>query len=544
MFRDWILIPILAMAAAAQSTPPTVQAEFRVNGTMVDAVHDELLPDIEVSIALINTDIPLRTVITGPDGRFEFGRLAPAKYTLTARGRGYLRQGYEQHQFLSTGIVTGAGLESENLVFRLKPEATISGTVTDEFNEPVRSAYVLLFSAGMPDAPQVVLLRIKAETDDAGYFHFRHLPEGKYWLVVFGRPWYARNDTDGEEQTDEQPSSDSLGGSIDRHHAELDVAYQTRYYTNATDPSQATPIVLKSGERATADFHLFAVPAARLKIRGVPAFANAPGPLILREQIFSSSRRVASQSIDQDGLELTGLAPGRYLLEFPPQAADGLPQQQLIDLVSDMEVGPGEGAKFVSTVSGAIQLEGEKGLCERCFVHLVSLPSAETFGAQSTSKGFQISGGVRPGRYVVWVSKAEGYLVKDFTAVGARVIGTQLEIPPGATVQLTVVMTQKYYTVEGVALRDGKPVSEAEVILVPDDPVNDLALFRRDQSDSDGTFALLRVLPGSYTVVAITDSWDLEWTNPAVLKSYLARGVRVEVQPEGKHQIRVPVQMK
>jgi len=36
-------------------------------------------------------------------------------------------------------------------------------------------------------------------------------------------------------------------------------------------------------------------------------------------------------------------------------------------------------------------------------------------------------------------------------------------------------------------------------------------LVRRDQSDSDGIFTLHSVVAGQYTVVAISDGWDLEW---------------------------------
>jgi hypothetical protein len=36
-------------------------------------------------------------------------------------------------------------------------------------------------------------------------------------------------------------------------------------------------------------------------------------------------------------------------------------------------------------------------------------------------------------------------------------------------------------------------------------------LFRRDQSDLDGTFSLHGVIPGTYTVVAIDNGWDLDW---------------------------------
>jgi len=57
--------------------------------------------------------------------------------------------------------------------------------------------------------------------------------------------------------------------------------------------------------------------------------------------------------------------------------------------------------------------------------------------------------------------------------------------------------------VEGVAQRSGKPAPAAMVVLVPDDPEANLELFRRDQSDLDGSFALAQVVPGTYTILAI-----------------------------------------
>jgi hypothetical protein len=64
-------------------------------------------------------------------------------------------------------------------------------------------------------------------------------------------------------------------------------------------------------------------------------------------------------------------------------------------------------------------------------------------------------------------------------------------------------------------------------------------LFRRDQSDSDGTFALRAVLPGDYRVVAVAEGWDLEWTNPAELSSYLAGGIKVRVERTGSYHVQV-----
>jgi Carboxypeptidase regulatory-like domain len=539
MFRECVLIAVLTLAAAAQPVPQTNQSRFRISGTVVDSVRGEFLPNIEVSIVSNRAEAPLQTMITGPDGRFEFAGLASAKFGLAARGLGYQQQNYEAHGNYTTAIVTSPGLESENIVFRLKPESTISGTVTDEFNDPVQSAEVLLFVAHK-EGPRVILPKHKTTTTVSGHFYFSPLWEDNYYLVVIGHPWYAQNEPDSDEP---QPSSGEHSG--DRHpeqqpHSQLDVAFQTTYYVNATEPEQATPIPLKPGEHVTVDLHLFAVPAVRLKVRGVPAFENAPGSLKLSEQIFSYSRQVVSHGIDQDGTELTGLAPGNYVLEYPPQGSSP-PQQQPLDLVSDTEIGPGEGSKVVSTVMGTVQLDNEEQ-CQRCVVRLVNRSSYQGIDAQSTSKGFQIEGGVRPGGYLVGVLKQEGYVIKDVIAVGAHLVGTELEIPAGTAVRLTIIMTKHCGSINGVALRDGKPVGGTPVYLVPDDPLHNFTLFRYDQSDSDGTFELQRVLPGSYTVIAVADRWDLDTTNPSMFKPYLDKGIKMQVQADTNYQAKVAVQ--
>ena len=107
---------------------------------------------------------------------------------------------------------------------------------------------------------------------------------------------------------------------------------------------------------------------------------------------------------------------------------------------------------------------------------------------------------------------------------------------------IVAVATRGIGQVDGVALRDGQPFAGAMIILVPHDTAHNSPLFRRDQSDSDGTFTLPNVVPGQYTVVAIMNGWDLEWGNPAVLQPYLKGGEAVQVPGEGKLQIKVQVQ--
>jgi hypothetical protein len=74
------------------------------------------------------------------------------------------------------------------------------------------------------------------------------------------------------------------------------------------------------------------------------------------------------------------------------------------------------------------------------------------------------------------------------------------------------------------------------ILLVPENAEMNLPKFRRDQSDSDGTFALRDVLPGCYRMLAIDDGWELEWANLSLLKNRLEHAQKIEVQPNKTYQ--------
>jgi hypothetical protein len=139
------------------------------------------------------------------------------------------------------------------------------------------------------------------------------------------------------------------------------------------------------------------------------------------------------------------------------------------------------------------------------------------------------------------MSNAPEFFVARFAAVGAKVSGRSIEIGSEQPVQLSVEVGAGMGSIEGVALRNGKPTGGVMIMLVPQDFENESPLLRRDQSDSDGTFTLSAV-PGQYTLVAVENGWDQEWANPSVVKMWLKAGEPGEVAPNGKYTIKVNVQ--
>ena len=89
--------------------------------------------------------------------------------------------------------------------------------------------------------------------------------------------------------------------------------------------------------------------------------------------------------------------------------------------------------------------------------------------------------------------------------------------------------------VEGFAMKVEKGKAEkgasgVMVLLIPRDPAAFPNLVRRDQSDTDGSFAIRDVAPGEYTAIALENAWDLDWTRTEVLARYLTAGIPVSVK--------------
>jgi hypothetical protein len=102
-----------------------------------------------------------------------------------------------------------------------------------------------------------------------------------------------------------------------------------------------------------------------------------------------------------------------------------------------------------------------------------------------------------------------------------------------------VIVTGAEMRIEGFAKKNGRGAAGAMMVLLPRNTAQWKALTRRDQSDSDGSFAFRDVAPGEYTVVAIEDGWPLDWSSPRVMERYLQAGTNVAVSGNAGKLVRL-----
>jgi hypothetical protein len=525
--------------ATAQNPPQS----FKIAGTVVNAITGAPLARVHISIADTRARMQRIEALTGEDGHFEFSPLRSGKYALQGTKRGYITAGYDQHEQYSTAIVTGPDFSTDKLVFRLMPMAVISGHVMDESGEPVRNAQIGLFGENHSGGMNRVSHMNVVTADDRGYFEFSLLPPGTYFVSANAKPWYAvyPNPRPGSNSTQKIPP-------------ELNVAYPTTYYGGATDSEGATPLALKGGDHKEIDLRLVAVPALRLVFHvpveqpaeGQPAQRGYFANIVLQKRVFDSPdfTQQQTQMVEPGVFEVTGVAPGRYDVAINSNlGVQGMQQLGEMNLTRDgQDLGATEGQP-TATLKVQLKTSEDEPLPKQYFLALRNSHDKIVGGQRGDVSGEVTLETVRPGQYGIVVfpmGPGKLYSVVHLSSGTTALPGREVELQPGANLEVTAELATGEERIDGVVQKNGKPLAGVMVALVPNNPEANVDLFRRDQSDYDGTFSLQSVIPGAYTVVAVEDAWGFEWLKAGVLARYVQHGQQVIIGEKMRGTLHLP----
>ncbi len=528
-----VLLSALSLMAHAQSG----RGSYRISGRVVSSITGDALASTRVELLPTSGAEWVKAALTLKDGKFAFERLAPGKYQLYAERGGFARQGFDEHRggFLSA-IVVGPGIDSENLVFRLQPGATITGIVSDEYGEVVRDAQVMLFRREVRNGKLGTYPVGQALSDDRGIYKFSPLMAGTYYVMLSARPWYAQNAMRFGPRMN--PYRKLPGSETDEA---LNVAFPLTFFSDTTDLTSASAINLRTGELLRGDFNLRSVQAITIRIN---VMKGPQPPVALTQRIFDDFElhtQGMQRSSSGDTLVISGFAPGRYLVKVEAQRETDPERSQMMDLYSDTTVDLGRiTGEATASITGLAHAEGVS-----LKDPILMFRNLETGDIQRDRVGedgkFKLEA-IPAGKYEVSVANSASVYLANMAASNAKVSGRTLDIPAGADVRVAIILAKGVGEIKGTAIRDDRGLSGTMVLLVPENPGEHASLFRRDQSDSDGTFTLSQVVPGRYTLLAIENGWELEWTDMKAMQPYLAKGQSVQVEPNGKYDLKVAVQ--
>jgi len=527
---------VLAQTHASPARPQAAPKLYRIAGTVTNPLSGEPVPRATVSLMDEDSRETLQSAETDAEGHFALGSVPAGKYPLCVAQRGYLASCFDEHENFSSAIVTGEDQDTEHIPFQLRPGAMVHGVVTDDAGEPVQNAHVMLFeksnSGGLGER---FLSTISGTTDDQGGFEFWDLAPGTYFVAVQATPWFALHPSLAANASADQASAAKA----------LDVAYATTFFDGVTDQAAATAVPLRSGDHVELSVALHAVPAVHVLAHSAPDAApnRFRPPDQFTQTIFGQEESIAAQMArpgpaGSGQMEYFGMAPGHY------SVTQGDPPRLI---------------EFDATGSGTLDLDAATGLATTRVTMKVrmsgtaTVPSPVRLILRSDSdssreiRGLWAGDGkiqfeaVPPGLWTVFPQNqgSKTFGVVSIQNDGAARPDSRIEVKD-RPLSLTVTLARGATAVNGFAMVDKKGVAGAMIVLVPQDPAANPALFRRDQSDSDGSFSLKDAVPGSYTVVAIEDGWELDWAHPEVIRRYLSLGVPVTIPDASPKVLHLP----
>jgi len=545
-----LLAALLALTSHSPAQTPAA-ATYRIAGHIVSAADGRPLQHASVRMLETGDYKLIGSTTAAEDGAFSFPNLKAGTYVIEGAAPGYLTARYDEHTGYNTAIITGAGVDTESLVFKLAHKASISGRVADQNGDPIRGANITVYRDSRDNILPAITRYSSASTDDTGAYELIDLPPGRYFLSVTATPWYA---------TRPQPLRESDGlGVVPRIDPSLDVAYPITFYPDVTDSSQASPIVLRAGDQPEINFRLNAVSAMSISITSpedhspiLPGQANEQIARNRRMQdrpqyqvfkkVFDSLEQVPSDMrVNETGFNLVGLPPGQYVLREFSQQPNHVDHSINVNLYeAALQLDPARGQELANLNVELKPPEGSKS-DERLLIDLLRAGSTQVINPQGANKGVFEFRGIDPGDYDVrvYLGNNAGF-VASLLSAGKPLPTKRLHLTAGSNISITVIAAQASGTLRGFAKKDGKPAPGAMILLLPADPAERTRQTWRDQSDLDGSSQLTAIPPGKYRLLAIQDAWELDLQREGALDHYLPLATPITVPGTGDTALKLP----
>jgi len=496
----------------------------------------------KVSLALVSADGSRRAYAATSDteGRFAFRSVRPGRYQLIGERVGFVRQHYNAgRNSLQGAIITlQPGQDLSGLVFRLTPQAVLTGRVTDEDGDPLQGVTVQVLRYRYASGRRQLTPAGAASTNDLGEYRLANLMPGGYYLCASTR------------RADFTPAEPAEPGAQPREEA-----YAPLCYPAALDISHATPLQLVAGaELQGMDLRLAKRPVVRVRGKVVDAARGTPAQNVLvtlaprSGGLFDAfNRRMTTVRGQEGSFEIRGVLPGSYVLTLSRlQGRQGIAFRQPLEVgrsdIDGLVLGLGEPQQL----RGVVRVEqGEPAGLER--VRLALIPSEDgasgTYNASVKADGAFELPHVGPDKYLIRAfNLPENVYLKAARAGNTEVLEFGLDLTSGASPgPLEIVLSTASGAVAGlVSDGQGRPAPAATVTLLPESRRRHLPhLHLSVATDQNGSFLLRGVAPGDYRLFAWEDIEAGAWQDPEYLRPFENQGVAVTVRENGQESVQL-----
>lgn len=463
---------VIALAAGESATgiDATLSPDATISGK-VTAEGGAPLSDINV-YARSTDSAYAESAITAEDGTYSVPGLPAGDYKLEfyAYGQNYETQWYDNQDSEAEADILSvtAGQERTGVDAVLRPDATVSGTVSAAGGEPLASIAVDVRSteSGLSES---------AETDPDGHYTVEGLPAGEYTVQFVPNGLY----------------------------------YADRWYDEKESEAEATALTLTSGEaKVGVDAHLDRTAAA---IKGSVTDGHGQ-PLAGLEVVVTEGEGgiVGTATTAADGTYVVdGLQAGTYKVEFESGSANLLPQFYAeqgsaatatpVAVASDSVVGHIDAVmRPGATIAGTVKAVDGTPLSG---VEVSVFDASGAFMQAVTSEGdgsYALSS-LSAGTYTVsFEPTGSDYVGQFYDEAAESATATPIVLAAGATREGIDARLAEGATVEGTvtAAAGGAPLEGVELHLQPTGGGPGGSTI----TNSEGKYAVTGLRPGGYTV--------------------------------------------
>jgi hypothetical protein len=469
---------------------------------------------------------------TDGEGRFEIRDLLGGRYNLSASKAGYVMMSYGQRRPQQPGTVLEIldGTTVEKLAFSLPRGGVISGTVLDEFGDPVAGAQVNALQFRYGAGGRRLMPSNSGQTDDRGSFRIYGLAPGEYYVSAVLRAPQEMMFTPG--------SANSVTG------------YSPTYYPGTPNPAEAGRITVRAAQEAS-NISMALISARLARISG-KAMNSRGAPIVQGMVMAQPSDRMTmgiitpSMTSADGSFQLVGLPPGTYQLTLRPRGPQAGRDAEFANMRLTVGSADVDGL-LLTTAPGAIArgiITTDEGVPPPLQPEQISLLARslnpEPFfgpGANTTVNAdwtFEMTGLSDVLLVTGSVAQNPDWMIKAVFHDSVDVSDTPIEFVPGRTVEgLNVVLTRRLTQVSGQVLGErNAPDTDATVLFFSESQDRwgvGSRYLRTARPNQDGRYTLRGLPPHDYLAVAVKDMEPGQFMDPEFLESIRSQAVRISL---------------
>ncbi len=533
----------LAFLLNAQDEPDPKQLAA-IEGRAVDSLSGTPLRRVKLTLRLIPTAAttaaapvmpPSIAAETADDGTFRIDKLDPGTYMLNAERQGYVRATYTTSPKLtgSTPIRLSEGQEMKELLFKLIPQAVLTGRVLDEEGEPVAGVPIALVRSMETPEGQRLMPATTSTSNDQGEFRLAGIGPGRFFLQAMPRNMQAMMG----ELPARQASGERLATPVPTFYpGVLDMASSQPFNFVAGQTISNVDLPLKKALTYSARGKVIP-PSRDVRLMVYPAES---GTLYFQQPMMVPMRPDGSFSAG-------ALQAGRY--HFILMATMGgsrivgrIPVTVDKEDIEGLELTPSP----LPPLNGRIKIEGDltsynqsqpKPLDFSAF-RLQLMPAAQSpFGFANASVNEE-------GEFTIATPSYENYrpmifptpqnmYLKSIKTGTTEILGKTLDLTNGVPESLEFTFAIGTGTLSGNLTNESGNPAQGGILAVAAEPFSPgmSERNRTARSDQSGRYELRNLPPGSYLAIAFDPDQGFNIFTATNWEKYSSRAKRIQVEP-------------